>query len=56
MIYCNKKCKYQQDGYCNLNLCNQISLSSSVTDDCVYFDALEQENKVPDEDGKIHRL
>lgn len=34
LIQCAKNCKYQNDGYCNLNVCGNVT---SPDNECPYF-------------------
>lgn len=45
LIPCGKKCKFQKDGYCNLE---QITVLSNLTQDneCIYFIPFEDKNDI----------
>ncbi|MBC8535587.1 hypothetical protein [Feifania hominis] len=46
MICCTKKCKYQKDGYCNLNTITSVNSASSDSD-CIYFKPVDPAPTVP---------
>ncbi len=47
LIQCSKQCKFQSDGYCQLEKCSTVN---SVSNDCPYFIdlSLNDRNSLPE--------